>query len=131
MYLLFIVILYMSFSYPQSDSIDCSVLHSYFSRYCIIVEKRTEIIGGIESLYENLIYPSEAIENKIEGKVYLIVIIDTTGNPQCPKVIKSLGYGCDEEAIRLIMNTKFIPYLSGGKPVTAPLPIPISFKLPD
>ena len=51
---------------------------------------------------ESLIYPVPAKEAGIKGSVELEFIIDSRGYASSFKVLKSLGYGCDEEAIRLI-----------------------------
>lgn len=59
---------------------------------------------------KNLRYPKQAIENKIEGRVYVKFTIypdDSIGNI---KVLKGLGYGCDEEALR-VLNLKGLPRL--------------------
>jgi protein TonB len=88
-----------------------------------------ELIGGLDSLQSRLIYPKLAIENKIEGKVYLLVIIDSTGNQNCANVIKGLGYGCDEEALYLINTSKFSPGLLRNKSITTILAIPVIFSL--
>lgn len=88
-------------------------------------------IGGLEGIHQKLNYPKEALENKIEGKVYVLIIIDSVGNLLCPKVIKGLGYGCDQEAMRVVTDTKFISTLHRGKPITTLVSIPITFKLPQ
>ena len=53
---------------------------------------------------ENLQYPEAAIENEIEGTEIVEVRISSFGEIVETKIKKSLGYGCDEEAIRLIRN---------------------------
>ena len=65
----------------------------------------------------------------IEGRVYVTVIIDSTGKLICPKVLKGLGYGCDEEALRVVTNTKFTPTIYKGNPITAVVTLPIRFKV--
>jgi len=52
-------------------------------------------------------YPEEALKEKIEGTVYLKYTIDYKGNVIDAKVLKSLGHGCDEEAVRIIKLLKF------------------------
>lgn len=126
---LFLFLLLSIFSFPQSDSIDCDQL--FYQTQHIIIEKPAEIIGGLDSIYGRIIFPEQALKNKIEGKVYILVLIDSTGKPFCPKVIKGLGYGCDEEAIRLVMSTNFFPAVTRLKFITTPMSIPIKFKLPD
>ncbi|MGD1890917.1 MAG: energy transducer TonB [Cyclobacteriaceae bacterium] len=50
----------------------------------------------------NLRYPEEARQQEIEGAVKVQFIVDAEGNPADFTIKKSLGYGCDEESIRLI-----------------------------
>ena len=75
----------------------CDSIFSIYSG-CFTVDKTPEIIGGLDSLQSKIIYPQEALKNNIEGKVYILAIIDSTGTLLCSNVIKGLGYGCDEEA---------------------------------
>ena len=67
--------------------------------------------GGQKALnafiYKHLQYPKEAGEAGIEGSVYLRYSIDPSGKVVDAKVISSLGYGCDEEAIRVVKLLKF------------------------
>ncbi len=116
--------------YCQNSSINCDSLISFYSGH-FAIEKMPKLIGGLDSLQSRLIYPKQAIENNIEGKVYILVIIDSTGKQNCAKVIKDLGYGCDEEAQYLINSTKFYPGLVRNKPITTILAIPIIFSLTD
>jgi len=126
MKLLFVSLFFIQANlFPQSDSIDCSSLQSgSFS-----VEKMPFIIGGLDSLHLRLIYPTEAIKHKIEGKVYVLVTIDSLGNPFCTKIIRGIGYGCDEEALRLVNSSKYTVGEQRGKPVVITMSIPIVFKI--
>ena len=58
-------------------------------------------------IYANLKYPEEARKNKIEGTVVLRIGIDYKGNVIDSKVKSSLGYGCDEEAQRVVGLLKY------------------------
>ena len=107
---------------------NCDSIFSSFSG-CYTFEKMPELIGGLDSLQSMLIYPKEALKNNIEGKVYVLTIIDSSGALLCSKVIKGLGYGCDTEAIRLVNNSKFNPAFSRGKPYATPFTIPIKFVI--
>ncbi|MFZ2322732.1 MAG: energy transducer TonB [Ignavibacteriaceae bacterium] len=97
---------------------------------CYVVEKMPEIIGGLDSLQINLQYPAESLNNKIEGKVYVLAFIDTIGNVSDVEIIKGIGYGCDEEALHVVRNAKFTPATTKGKKVKCPVSLPIIFKLP-
>jgi TonB family protein len=65
-----------------------------------------EPLGGRRAfkryLEDKLIYPQQAIANKVEGKVTVQFIVETTGKLTNFNVVKGIGYGCDEELIRLI-----------------------------
>jgi TonB family protein len=63
--------------------------------------------GMIEFIVENLIYPKEALEKVKEGAVYMKYDINHQGKVVEVKVIKGIGYGCDEEAVRLVKLLKF------------------------
>lgn len=55
-----------------------------------------------EFIVKNFRYPKEAEGANIEGSVIVGYEITDYGMVQNPHIIKGLGYGCDEEAIRLI-----------------------------
>lgn len=55
----------------------------------------------------NMRYPELALENKIEGTVAVDLDIDVFGDVTDAKIKHKLGYGCDEEAIRLVKMLKF------------------------
>jgi len=70
-----------------------------------------EFPGGPKELtkfvYANLRYPKEALEANIEGTVYLEYDIDHKGTVVGTRVLKGLGHGCDEEAVRVAKLLKF------------------------
>ena len=90
--------------------------------------------GGIKAMRElikaNLKYPKEAIIAKIEGSVKIRYDIDFKGNVIKTKVIKGLGYGCDEEAQRLVHLFKFKIDKTRKVRVIFHKNIQINFKLP-
>lgn len=83
----------------------------------------------LKFIKENLQYPDEARENKIEGDVHLIFEIKHTGEIQNAKVVKGIGYGCDEEALRLVNMLKYEKTKNKGVRVTAHKRLKIGFKL--
>lgn len=100
----------------------------------VYVPKMPEFKGGqkkfISYLSNNLEYPAEAEKNQIEGKVYVEFYVDKDGSIKDIKILKSLGYGCDEAAIRVIKNSpKWNPGMKDGKPVAVKQRIPINFYL--
>lgn len=97
--------------------------------YYVAVEEMPELIGGLKSLQEKIVYPEEAKKQGIEGKVYVLAFIDENGNVASAKIIKGIGGGCDEAALDAIKQTKFTPGKQKGNPVKVQVSIPIVFKL--
>lgn len=79
---------------------------------------------------DNLQYPEEALEKGIEGTVSLKYDIDYKGRVVEVKVIGGLGYGCDEEAIRLVRMLQFQVPRSRGVKVLFHKSMQIHFRLP-
>ena len=100
----------------------------------IFVEENPSFPGGFEALYQhiarNLQYPKKAQRIGVEGKVTLQFIVDTDGSLSEIKVLRGIGAGCDEEAIRVLETLpKFSPGKQRGKPVRVQMQIPITFRL--
>ena len=98
------------------------------------VDQMPEYPGGTDALLKfidaNIKYPAEAKQKGIEGKVLVQFIIDEKGNVVDLKVLKGIGYGCDEEAVRVCrMMRRWIPGKQNGKPVPVRMVIPFHFKL--
>jgi TonB family protein len=90
--------------------------------------------GGLKKFHQyiekNLRYPSEAKERGIKGKVNLQFTVEKDGSLTNIKVLKGLGYGCDEEAIRLMKAApKWYPSKIQGIPRRVTRTLPITFKL--
>ncbi len=81
-------------------------------------------------IQDNLNYPYAARENYITGKVGVNFIIDEEGKIVSTKLLRGIGYGCDEEALRVIkLMPKWKPGMKDGKPVKVSFNLPIVFKL--
>jgi len=79
----------------------------------------------------HLKYPEEALRQKIEGTVTLRYEIDFKGNVTDAQILGSLGFGCDEEAIRVVKLFKFdVPPIRGVR-VTFHNDLKVHFKLPE
>ncbi|NOX66492.1 MAG: energy transducer TonB [Chlorobi bacterium] len=92
-------------------------------------EIKPKIIGGLNSIQNNLKYPEAARKDSIEGKVFVRVFIDTNGNVTDTDVLYGIGGGCMEAAEEAVRKVKFIPGYQKGKPVNTQITIPILFKL--
>ena len=93
-------------------------------------------LGGINKfealIKDNISYPERAVENNIEGDVEIGFIIDNDGSLNKFKVLRGIGYGCEEQVIKAIKaSPKWIPAINAGKPVAIPSFITINFKLTD
>ena len=98
------------------------------------VEQNAEFVGGMkafgEYLQENLKYPASAQKANISGKVFTQFIVNTDGTISDVTILKSVGFGCDEEAIRVIKLTKWNPGKHHGQVVRSRFIVPINFQLP-
>jgi protein TonB len=100
-----------------------------------IVEEEAQPRGGMkefyEFLYKNIEYPRQAIRLGIEGTAYVRFVIDEKGNVESAEVVegRELGYGLDEEAIRVIRLTKWTPGKQRGRAVKQRKILPVKFKL--
>jgi TonB family protein len=99
-------------------------------------EQMPEFKGGINEMYaflsQNIKYPKIAMAENIEGKVVISFVVDDKGNVGKIQVMKAIGGGCEEEAIRVIQSMpKWNPGKQNGKPVSVRYTLPISFKLAD
>ena len=87
--------------------------------------------GGIEAIAQKVIYPSEAKDQKVEGKVMVKATISKSGEVISVSVVKGIGFGCDEAACEAAKKTKFTSAEKDGKKIEAEIIIPIKFKLCD
>ncbi len=83
----------------------------------------------IEFIKDNLRYPREALEKGIEGDVIVRFKVTGKGEVIQPEVYKGLGYGCDEEAIRLVQMLRYQSVKNRGVRVTTNNKIKIPFRL--
>ena len=90
--------------------------------------------GGLKKFYEvigkNIRYPRSAISASIEGKVFVQFTVQADGTLGEWKILKGIGFGCDEEAIRVLGLTRWMPGRQGGKKVPVRMVQPIVFKIP-
>ncbi len=90
----------------------------------------------MDSLYaflqRNIIYPTLAKKNKIQGRVFVTFVVDVDGSITNIKVLRDIGGGCGAEAVRVVkLMPKWIPGKQRGKPVRVQYNLPIQFTLPE
>lgn len=99
-----------------------------------IVEETASPEGGMITFYQfmgkHINYPSKARRLRVEGKVFVNFIIGKDGSLTDIHVVKGIGAGCDEEAIRIIQKSPpWKPGKQRGRAVKQRMTIPIHFKL--
>lgn len=106
----------------------------YSGEIYMIVEEQAMPKGGLKSFYQylgdNLKYPAQAKRMGVEGRVYAQFIVEKDGYITDIKILKGIGSGCDEEAVRLLKNAApWVPAKNYGRLVRARRTIPIVFKI--
>jgi len=95
----------------------------------MIVEDMPELIGGLGSIQKNIKYPEIAKKAGVEGRVFVQFVVNADGNVVDPVVVRGIGAGCDEEAVRAVAKAKFKPGRQRGVAVPVKMSLPITFKL--
>jgi TonB family protein len=73
-------------------------------------------------------FSEEARRKRVNGICVIRLNIDAHGLPEDPRVVRPVGYGLDEEAIRAIQKYRFRPALKNGQPVSMPMTIEVRFR---
>lgn len=98
------------------------------------VEQNPEFPGGQTEMYryigDNMKYPSAAQRANVSGKVFVKFVVERDGSIGDIQVLKGIGFGCDEEATRVIKSMpKWSPGRQNGRNVRVYFTMPISFRL--
>ncbi|MBB6498261.1 energy transducer TonB [Pedobacter cryoconitis] len=98
------------------------------------VERYPEFEGGMGAwtrfLQRNLRYPDQAQERGVQGKVYLSFVVEKDGSISSVTLIKGIGAGCDEEAIRVLKKSpRWKPGQQNQQSVRVRYTMPFSFQL--
>ncbi|GAB2783846.1 hypothetical protein GCM10027275_29890 [Rhabdobacter roseus] len=99
-----------------------------------VIEKHPEFPGGVKAMYsyvkQHLKYPQRAIDAQVEGKVFLRFVVGADGQIRDIQVQKGLGFGMDEEAIRLVSTMPhWKPGSQDGQAKNVRFNLPITFQL--
>ena len=100
----------------------------------LFAEQQPEFVGGNQKfaafLQRNLRYPSAAAQAGVQGKVFVEFTVGTDGKIERARTIKGIGFGCDEEALRVInLMPNWMPGKQSGRPVRVRFTLPIAFQL--
>ena len=98
------------------------------------VEEMPTFPGGNDALLsyiaQKVQYPEIAKRAGVEGKVSVSFVVSSSGTISDVQIIKAIGAGCDEEAVRVIKSMPiWNPGKQNGRPVNVKVFVPIVFKL--
>ena len=96
------------------------------------VEQMPEFPGGIgaldQYLIRNLRYPQRAKQANVSGQVFVQFVVTETGEIRELRILKGIGFGCDEEAVRVVSQMpNWKPGEQSGKPISVQYNLPIQF----
>ena len=95
----------------------------------VVVEEMPELIGGLAALLREIKYPVIAKRAGVEGRVIVQFIVAEPGRVGESKVVRGIGAGCDEEALRALHTRRFRPGKQRGKAVRVKMSLPVTFRL--
>ncbi|HRG07547.1 MAG TPA: energy transducer TonB, partial [Cyclobacteriaceae bacterium] len=100
------------------------------------VIKLAQPAGGLRAydkyLKNSLRYPQQALENNVKGRVTVSFTVHTDGSVDEFNVLKGLGFGCDEEVIRLVKaGPRWSPTTQDGAPVESEIRVRVKFAPPS
>jgi protein TonB len=102
----------------------------------MMAEVMPEFPGGQEAMFkyigQELKYPDLAVDNGIQGVVYVTFVVERDGTISEAKVLRGIGGGCDQEAQRVVQGMPaWTPGTQDGKPVRVQFNLPLRFKLQE
>ncbi|MFD2286641.1 TonB family protein [Pedobacter petrophilus] len=98
------------------------------------VDEYPEFTGGMKAftkyMERNLRYPSQAQDDGVQGKVFVSFVVEKDGSITDVKVLRGIGFGCDEEAVKVIRKSPlWKPGKNKGRPVRVRYNMPINFQM--
>lgn len=100
----------------------------------LTAERMPKFVGGdaamIDFLRRNMRYPAMALREQVEGKVFVAFTVSASGEIVDVQVIKGLGFGTDEEALRVVRKMPaWEPGAQNNHPVAVRYTLPITFRI--
>ncbi len=101
-----------------------------------VVEEQPQFEGGMKELGKylsnNIRYPAAAQKANVQGRVFVSFVVTKTGDIADVTILKGIGSGCDEEAIRVVSRMpNWKPGSQSGEPVNVKYNLPINFALEE
>jgi periplasmic protein TonB len=94
-------------------------------------ETMPQIEGGLGAYYINIVYPRDAINAGVEGRLVLDFVVEPDGRTSRIEVYSSLHPLCDSAAVRALRKTLFMPGRNGGEAVAVKMRLPVLFRIQD
>jgi TonB family protein len=82
-----------------------------------VAEQAPQLIGGLGELHKKVRFPRKAYDAGVSGRVYVQFVVNEQGRVENAKVVRGIGSGCDEEALRVVQQARFEPGKVGGQVV--------------
>ena len=111
----------------QQDLLDAMVEDGVY----VVSDEAPELVGGLDRLHRKIRYPQRAADAGVQGRVYVAFIVNEKGRVQNPKIVQGLGYGCDEEVLRVIRTARFKPGKVDGRSVKVRHTLYVDFKIDE
>ncbi|MFH1010497.1 MAG: energy transducer TonB [bacterium] len=92
-------------------------------------DKPPEIVGGMEALQKNIVYPKEAAKEGAQGMVLVTVEIQVDGAVGKVGILEGVRADLDQAAQDAICKTQWKPAEKDGEPISCTVTIPVQFKL--
>lgn len=99
--------------------------------FFIAVEHMPELKGTLAQLQAQIVYPQRALQAGISGMVVVQFVVDKDGMVENPTILRGIGAGCDEEALRVTKMAEFEPGRQRGVPVRVQYSLPFRFIMQD
>ncbi|GAB3860628.1 hypothetical protein GCM10028822_38810 [Hymenobacter terrigena] len=100
------------------------------------VEQMPQLPGGggsaavVNAIQSRVMYPAQAIQQHIEGRVFVSFTVGENGMVRDAKVVKGIGAGCDESVLAAVQQLpQFIPGRQAGRPVPVSFTVPVTFRM--
>lgn len=117
----------------ETKSKEATEVHIYNSG---LLDSPPDFPGGnkklIRYLNSEIRYPRQAREQQVQGRVFVSFVVEPDGDLSNFKVVRGIGAGCDEEALRVLRNSPaWKPGMLDGHPVRSSYTLPVIFRLAD
>lgn len=111
-------------------SVDAQTNEPVYEKTDVMAEYQGGMTEMINFIGKNLKYPKPAARANVSGKVFVKVIVEKDGTISSPSIVKGIGFGCDEEVMRVVgLMPKWTAAQIEGKAVRSSMVLPVMFAL--